>query len=320
VVAGKHASARARAPEVPRPLAHLAPLVLYRVGAEVARRCPPSVGEPAARAIGRVMAVASPRRRAQVARNLQRVSQGRIRGPALRRAVADTFDSYGRYWWELFRLEADLARDDFDRRLGGEGAETLGAAVTAGDGVILALPHLGGWDYGGAWLARRGTPPVAVVEPLEPPQLFDWFADVRRAVGMEIVALGPEAGPALLRALSAGGIVALLCDRDLTGNGVTVEFLDEETTVPAGPALLALRTGAALLPAAVYFAPGGGHHVVVKPPVPAERRGRLRDDVQRVSQDLAHGLEELIRAAPDQWHLMQPNWPSDLDGHANGRS
>jgi KDO2-lipid IV(A) lauroyltransferase len=111
--------------------------------------------------------------------------------------------------------------------------------------------------------------------------------------------------------------VCLLCDRDLGGDGIEVEFFGERTTLPAGPATLALRTEAPLLPAAVYFGPQGGHHAVVMPPVPSSREGRLRDDVERVTQELAHRFEELIRAAPEQWHLLQPNWPSD---HASNGS
>ena len=90
-------------------------------------------------------------------------------------------------------------------------------------------------------------------------------------------------------------------------------FFGEETTLPAGPATLGLRTGAPILPVAAYFTPRyNGHHAVVRPPVPAERRGGgLRDDVARVTQHLAHELEHLIRRAPEQWHLFQPNWPSD---------
>jgi phosphatidylinositol dimannoside acyltransferase len=150
-----------------------------------------------------------------------------------------------------------------------------------------------------------------VVEPVEPPELFEWFAGARRAMGMEVVPLGPEAGGAILRALRDSRVVCLLCDRDLTGDGIDVEFFGERTTLPAGPATLALRTGAPLLPAAVYFRPHRGHHGVVQLPVPAERQGRLRDDVARVTQELARRFEQLIRAAPEQWHLLQPNWPSD---------
>ena len=86
------------------------------------------------------------------------------------------------------------------------------------------------------------------------------------------------------------------------------------STLPGGPATLALRTGATLLPAAVYFRPGRNHHAVVRPPVPTAREGRLREDVARITQLLADEFEALIRAAPEQWHLMQPNWPSDREG------
>ena len=118
----------------------------------------------------------------------------------------------------------------------------------------------------------------------------------------------------MLQALRANRIVCLLSDRDLTGDGVEVEFFGERTTLPGGPATLALRTGATLLPAAVYFRPGRNHHAVVRPPVPAAREGRLREDVARITQLLADEFEALIRAAPEQWHLMQPNWPSDRKG------
>ena len=114
----------------------------------------------------------------------------------------------------------------------------------------------------------------------------------------------------MVRALRANHAVCLLCDRDLDGGGVEVEFFGERTTLPAGPATLALRTGAPLLPAACYY-DGRYHRCEVLPAVPVERRGRLQDDVTRVTQDLAGRLEDLIRAAPQQWHLLQPNWPSD---------
>ena len=152
-----------------------------------------------------------------------------------------------------------------------------------------------------------------VVEPVEPPELFEWFAGVRRAIGMEVVPLGAGAATGVLKALSANRVVCLLSDRDITGDGMTVEFFGEQTTLPGGPATLALRAGAVLLPTAVYFRPHGKHFVRIGAPIPAEREGRLREDVARVTQELAHRLEEYVRMAPEQWHVMQPNWPSDRE-------
>jgi KDO2-lipid IV(A) lauroyltransferase len=296
----------------------------FRLAAIVVRFVPERFAELAARGIGRLFALLMPSRRRQAERNLRRVHGDALRGPALSRAVARTFDSYGRYWLELLRLPWVLARDPAAVDVGFTLAnrEHLDAAVAGGRGVILALPHVGGWEHAGAWLAGQGLPPTVVVEPVEPPELFEWFADVRRRLGMTVVPLGPDAGPAVMRALRAGGVICLLCDRDLAGDGIPVEFFGEETTLPAGPATLALRTGAPIVPAAVYFGPDGRHDAVVLPPVPAEREGRLRDDVRRVTQDLARQFEDLIRVAPEQWHLLQPNWPSDhlSDGPSDGEA
>ena len=153
---------------------------------------------------------------------------------------------------------------------------------------------------------------TAVAEALEPPELFTWFTDLRQSLGMNVVPLGPGAGPAVMRAIKDQDVVCLLCDRFLDGAAVEVEFFGERTKLPAGPATLALRTGAPLLPTAVYFR-GDSHHGVVQPPIPATREGSLRADVQRVTQLLANELERLIRLAPEQWHLLQPNWPSDYE-------
>jgi phosphatidylinositol dimannoside acyltransferase len=277
----------------------------YRTGAELARIVPDPIAQPAARVIGRTLALAMPARRRQVERNLERAG---LRRAARRQAVAETFESYSRYWLELFRLPNET---NGPLEMDVDGFEHIEGGIERGKGVILALPHVGGWDYAGAWLASKGLPPTVVVEPVDPPELLEWFASVRRALGMTVVELGPEAGRAVLRALRNNEVVCLVCDRDLGGDGIEAEFFDERTTLPAGPATLALRTGAPLLPTAVYFGPRGGHHAVVMPPVPSSREGRLRDDVERVTQQLAHRFEELIRAAPEQWHLLQPNWPSD---------
>jgi KDO2-lipid IV(A) lauroyltransferase len=164
---------------------------------------------------------------------------------------------------------------------------------------------------GGAWLVRQGIPLTVVVEALEPPELFAWFTKLRQSFGLTVIPLGPGAGTKVLRALRANGVVALLSDRDIGGRGVAVEFFGERTTLPGGPATLALRAGAPVLPTVIYF-DGPGHHAAVRPPVQIERTSSIRDDVAALTQAIATELEALIRAAPDQWHLMQPNWPSDL--------
>ncbi len=115
--------------------------------------------------------------------------------------------------------------------------------------------------------------------------------------------------------------MCLLSDRDIQRTGIPVEFFGETTTIPAGPATLSIRTGAPILPTAVYFTDRtDGHLGVVRPAVDITRSDDgLRADVQRVSQSLAGELEYLIRRAPHQWHLFQPNWPSDPGYEENPR-
>jgi KDO2-lipid IV(A) lauroyltransferase len=282
----------------------------YRAAAGLARIAPAPVAAAGARGLGRVAARVARERRAQVERNLRRVDPT-LGGRRLERLVEETFESYARYYEESFRLPG-TSPEALDAGFRHEGYEHLDAALAAGTGAIMAMPHLGGWEWSGFWLTQvKGIPVTAVVEELEPRALFDWFVELRHSFGFEIVALGPEAGAATARALKANHVLALLCDRDLPGSGPEVEFFGERTTLPGGPATLALRTGAALLPTAIYFDGPEHRNGVVLPPIDTTRQGRLRDDVQRVTQDLARALEELIRVAPEQWHLLQPNWPSD---------
>lgn len=263
-----------------------------------------------ARVIGLTLERCLGGRRAIVRRHLRRVLGPDVSAEELDRLVRATFVSYARYWMESCRLPGTVG-PWVDERMTSVGVDQFDKAKAEGRGVILALPHLGGWDHGGAWVAWLGHRITAVVEPVEPPELFEWIAGLRRSVGLNIIPLGPGAGTAVIQRLRAAEIVALVCDRDIGGTGVEVEFFGERTTLPAGPATLALRTGAYLLPTAVYFEGPTGHHSLVGQPLTVERKGRMRDDVVRITQDLAHALEELIRRAPDQWYLMQPNWPTD---------
>ena len=285
-------------------------LAAFKAGSAFARVLPERVARGLARAAGFGAAHVLPERRAQVERNLRRVYGPRVSEWALRRAVDETFESYARYWAESFRLP-DASAAELDAGMTCEGLHHVEDGIARGKGVILALPHLGGWEWAGFWVSTvRKLPITVVVEALDPPELFEWFVGLRRSFGMNVVSLGPNAAAEVVRALKSNHVVCLLCDRDIGGGGIEVEFFGERTTLPGGPATLALRTGAPLLPTAAYFR-GRAHHGVVLPPVPTDRLGTLREDVTRITQLLAHDLESLIRAAPEQWHLMQPNWPSD---------
>ena len=282
----------------------------YKAAATLCRIAPEAVTARLALPIGAAAAAIQREPRKIAERNLRRVLGAGVHGRELDRLSRGVFVSYARYFIDSFRLPS-LSADEIEAGWTVEGYEHVEAALAGATGPILGLPHLGGWEWAAFWLTRiKGERVSAVAEELRPPELFEWFTGLRRELGMDVIALGGGAGSEVIKALKNRHITCLLTDRYLSGGGVPVEFFGERTMLPAGPATLALRTGAPLLPTAVYFR-GRGCHGVVRPPIVVQREGKLRDDVARITQLLAHDLEQLIAAAPEQWHLLQPNWPSD---------
>lgn len=227
------------------------------------------------------------------------------------RAVRGMYRSYGRYWAETFWFRPrrrDAIVDNVDRIH----FDPIFASMQAGRGRIFALPHIGNWEVAGLIAADIGSPVVAVAEHLPNQRITDWFLDVRKRFGIEIILTSdPNRTRKLITVLKQGRAVALVADRDVTGRGVEVEFFGEKTTMPGGAVSLAELTGADLIPVGVYFKEGRGHRIEVRDAV---RLPDLPSREQRVAagvQEFARVLEDIIRVAPSQWHLFQPNWPSD---------
>ncbi len=258
-----------------------------------------------------VVTIPMRKKRAIVSRHMRRI-QPELKERQIRRAVQKSYESYARYYIETFRLPL-LNSKQIQSGVSIDGFEHIESGLKLGKGVILALPHLGGWEWSGRWLIQRGHRLNAVVEKLESPRLFEMFLQHRKKYGVQVIPLDESAGVAVQQALARNEVVALLSDRDIQGTGIEVEFFGERTTIPTGPAFFAIRTGAALVPLATYFTKRlDGHKTIVRPAIQVERNATLREDMQRTSQDLANELELLIRRDPAQWHLFQPNWPSDL--------
>jgi phosphatidylinositol dimannoside acyltransferase len=277
---------------------------------QACRRLP----EPVAFALGRLGGVAwylADRRRREALRdNLRHVLGPDASHGTVERAVRRGFASYGRYWVEAFRLE-DLPPAEVVRRLDFDGREHLDGALASGRGVIFAAPHVGNWDFGAAWLGASGYPASAVVERLRPAELFERFAAYRRSLGIEILPLedGPETLRGVLKVLRAGRLALLVCDRDLTGGGLPVTMFGAPATLPGGPASLALKTGALVLPCAVYQGRRRGHWLAVcRPPLEAASSGDARADALDLTRRLAAEFELLIARAPEQWHVLSRYW------------
>ncbi len=288
-----------------------ATVIAYKAASVVANLTPGPLADFAAASLGWTFSQLMVSKRSMVQRHMRRALGPDVSDLAVRSAAHHAFESYARYWVESFRLP-QLSAERVRSGLDVTGWEHIQAGLDAGNGVIVLLAHLGGWEWAGRWVADRGIPITVVVEPVQPPEMFEWFRSLRTELGMNVVPLGPTVGTEVLAALKANHIVCLLADRDLEGNGLEVEFFGERTRLPAGPATLAVRTGAPIVPVGVYFKRGtDAHDGIIRPAIDCTRQGKLREDIGRITQLVANELEVTIRHAPEQWHLFQPNWPSD---------
>jgi KDO2-lipid IV(A) lauroyltransferase len=249
----------------------------------------------------------------QLRRNLSRVVGPGADAAELDRLVRAGLRSYARYWLETFRLPS-MAVDQILAQVRTDGVAHVDAALAAGTGAVFALPHSGNWDIAGLWLVRHGYPFSTVAERLKPESLFDRFVAYRESLGMRVLPLtgGPRPPMQVLsERLRAGEAVCLVADRDLSRHGVEVQFFGEATRMPAGPALLAATTGAALMPVHLYFDGAGWGQWIGSPIELGE--GNLRTRVQRATQALATAFEQRIARHPEDWHMLQPLWLADLD-------
>jgi KDO2-lipid IV(A) lauroyltransferase len=222
--------------------------------------------------------------------------------------------SYARYWLEVFRLPVIPPGEILGRmRCTGEEATAL-AHLAAGRGVIFALPHMGNWEHAGAWIVLRGAGKfTTVAERLHPASLYDRFVAFRESLGMEVL---PHSGGAgrfgvLTQRLQSGGLVCLLCERDLTGSGIEVTLFGEPARMMGGPAALALHTGAALMPVTLWYdGPYWCAHIHGELGVPG---GGDAEKVTVLTQRLARVFEAAIAAHPEDWHMLQKVFTADLD-------
>ena len=257
--------------------------------------------------VGQISAALSRQRRAVVAANLRVVVGESMSARTMQRLVRASFRSYARYWGDVAKLSPrDLRR--LDRRYVPDGVEHIRDALAVG-GVIFALPHLGSWEIGGLWASREGFPFTTVAEDAVSEEMTQWFIRRRERLGMQILRLSATTSVELLRELRANRAIALVADRDVVGDGIDVTFFGRPTKAPAGPAVLALRSGATIIPCVVYQDRYGMHSARFGPPLKPTREGSLRDDVSRLTSELAAVFEEYIRVAPEQWHVFQPVWP-----------
>jgi KDO2-lipid IV(A) lauroyltransferase len=207
--------------------------------------------------------------------------------------------------WPEKRIRSSFKPDDI---------HLVSDAVASGRGAVAALPHLANWDLAGAWVVTElEIPFTTVVERLKPETLFDRFVAYRERLGMEVLPhTGGSSFGTLARRLRTGGLVCLVADRDLSASGIEVEFFGQTARMPAGPAMLALRTGADLLPVVLWYDDSPVMKGRVYPPVPVPETGTPAEKARVMTQAVADRFAEGIAEHPQDWHMLQRLWSADL--------
>ena len=271
----------------------------YRVSARVLRAVPPGLRNAAATPAGAAWFWLSAGQRRAALENyaaaLGRESSDREVARVARRA----FQNYGRMLTD-FLLMGSLTPEELLQRMTIDGLEHLDAALAKGRGAIMAVPHMGSWDMAGSYAGALGYPIAAVAERF-PGSLNDAVVRTRQRFGLHVIALGRSAVRGITEALRANAVVALLCDLE-QGPGVTVRFFGRRAVVPGGPAALALKTGAQLMPACQYATAPDRHHIHLEPPL----TWSAGETKEALMQRVVGRFEDFIKERPDQWYAFRP--------------
>jgi len=237
-------------------------------------------------------------RRVRRLRSNMSIVSGISSGVELEQLLDRAMRSNLRYWIDTFRFPSwTPARirstvEVFNR-------STFDTLIARGDGLVIALPHSGNWDHAGAFFSADGHPVVTVAEHLKPERLFRKFLAYREAMGMEVLDLDGRVTKTLQDRLREGRLVALVSDRDLSASGVEVSFFGRRAKFPAGPAKLALETGAPLITAQITYTETG---IAVHFSDRIETQGR---SVEEIVQSIAENFEHEIGKRPEDWHMLQ---------------
>ena len=213
--------------------------------------------------------------------------------------------SYLRYWRETFR-SPDWSKERTLSTVTVTNESLLLDPIKAGQAVVVALPHAGNWDHAGSYFCLKGARLVTVAEVLKPRALFEKFLEYRQAIGMEVLPLDNKAFPELLERARTGKLIALVADRDLSRSGIDVSFFGGIARMPAGPALVALRTQSPLVTAFVSYTPTGIHVQLDSIAIPAggDEESQVKEIVQKCADNFAAGITQ----SPQDWHMMQRIW------------
>ncbi len=242
----------------------------------------------------------SPRDRKAVINNLRKILPS-SEHKRINSYAKEVFVNFGKYLVEFFRLSF-LKPEDLGQMVKIKGREHVDEALKKGKGVIIVAAHTGNWELGGVFMSLLGYPVVAVALPHRHKRVNTLFNRQRERSGVIVVSSLGVALRRIYEGLKGNKLVALLGDRDFGNNGRRMPFLGETKVLPRGPAILALRTGASIVPAFVIRQDDDTHVIEFLEPI------RDSGDEQEIMSDYVKVIEKKIRRYPTQWLLFREFW------------
>jgi KDO2-lipid IV(A) lauroyltransferase len=226
-----------------------------------------------------------------------------------RRIARRVFQNLGRSFADLCRLPR-LTDAELAGRIRMEGYEHVREARARGRGIIVVTAHLGAWELLPAMSGILGDPIHVVVRPMDNLTIDRALAAIRSRGGNGIIRKQDLLRRGMgLKVLKAGGTLGIMIDQNITWReGVFVEFFGRTANTAFAPALLALRSGAAVIPAAIFREGPGRHRIVVEKPMELARSGDLRRDLQENTARFTQAIEAFIRRSPADWFWVHRRW------------
>lgn len=280
---------------------------LMRLASVLAAVLPIRISYAIAIAIGQLVYTSWGEKRRSAIANMRCVLGPDVSEAVVRRMARNSFRHYCKYVVEFLRF--GRRSEEVAALVNTTGLHNIDAALEAGKGAIIVGLHFGNWDLAGAVLASRGYPVNVVAESFEPAKLNALIQKPRLNSGLRIIPVD-AASHGVLRALRRNEILGLLIDRPDFKDGVPVRFCGAITSVPAGAAALALRTGARILPGILVRLPNNTFRGIVGPAIAFEPTGDYEHDIQALTQRVFEALEAFVYAYPDQWYMFRPMWPA----------
>ncbi|EGO65127.1 lysophospholipid acyltransferase family protein [Acetonema longum] len=245
-------------------------------------------------------------------RQLERGIQQAMRGLNISRSEAkavlrQVFCNLGQTLMEVLYIPA-LSRENISRYVSIEGLPHLEEALKAGRGVVILTAHMGNWEWMGAALAHTGLPITTIVKPQPNAQYTRILNEYREMSGLEVFNRGSNEIVKAARALKRGKALGFLADQDGGRDGVFVDFLGKKASTPAGPAIFAQKFNSAVVPVYSYHLPGGGHQIVIEPPLEYEHDPDPKQEVLRNTVKMTHVLENAIKQHPAEWLWFFKRW------------